>query len=106
MSTTTRVQLQLKFFRMNSIGTLLTLTTVAAIVICHPIAPIANTALEIALFHIPTAVQFYTPLGSGSLMGIEPDNIDILHLGGERNVLVSQGKEPLPPRPDLPGGSR
>lgn len=93
---------------MNYKGSFLTITAVAVIIVCHSARTSANTALKIAPcpLHILTAVPLHSPLRSASVAGIEPSQIGILHLRSKRNVLANQGKQPLPPRPEQPGGSR
>ena len=91
---------------MNSISGFLSLTTVAAIAISQPFTTIANTALEIAQIKIPPTVLLESPFGSSSLVGIELRKVDILKLCKQRNILEDQEKDPNPPRPSPPGGSR
>lgn len=87
------------FSRMDSISGLLSVTTVAAIVISHPLATKALAAQEIAHRTMPTAVQLDNPLASSSGVSIEPGRINIF-------VLVSREEDPPSPRPAPPGGSR
>jgi hypothetical protein len=109
--------MKLSFSIRDSLGGLLTGTTVAAIVISHPVAaldlggaePNAMSYKQIAQITIPNPVLFDSPLGSSSGAHLEKDGTtNILHLSVSqlRNVLVAQKEEPSPPRPTPPGGGR
>jgi hypothetical protein len=92
--------------RMNFLGGLLKSTTIAAILIAHPVAANSLTTQGIAQITSPTAVAIDGSSDRSMLRdNIGDATIGRLNLNRDRTIVASQPEDPPPPRRREHGGS-
>ena len=98
--------MKLSFDRMAFLAGLLNSSTVAAILIAHPVAASNLTTQDISLMTRPTAVAIDGSLDRSLVQDTFGDgNIGGLNLNRDRTIVASQPEDPQPPRRREQGGS-
>lgn len=99
--------MKLSFSYMNSIGSFLSVSTAATLLLSHPIGAIAKTPQNFAQIAVPIPLQRESLVRNTSEGRVEKGCTDILHVCREGDVLVSSSKTPpSAPLPQKSGGSR
>ncbi len=98
--------MNLSIDRLNFLGGLLQSTTVAAILIAHPVAANSLTTQSIPQLTSPTAATIDGAWDRSMLLdNMENDTIGRFNLNRDTTTLASQPEDPEPPRPIKHGGS-
>ena len=98
--------MNLSIDRLNFLGGLLQSTTVAAILIAHPVAANSLTTQSIPQLTSPTAATIDGFWDRSMLRdNMEDGTISRFNLNRDTTTLASQPEDPEPPRPIKHGGS-
>jgi hypothetical protein len=98
--------MKLSVDRMDFLAGLLNSSTVAAILIAHPVAASNLTTQDISLMTSPAAVTIDGSLDRSLVQDTFGDgNIGRLNLNRGRTIVASQPEDPHPPRRREQGGS-
>lgn len=98
--------MKLSFDRMNFLAGLLNSSTVAAILIAHPVAASNLTTQDLSLMTSPAAVAIDGSLDRSLVQDTFGDgNIGRLNHNRNRTIVANQPEDPAPPRRREQGGS-